>query len=581
MKSELKKLGNVSVLSKEQSAKPISVVEAVAQMLENLGVKSAFGVSGGAIAPLWAALSNSSIPVLHFRHESGASFAAMEAYFASNCPVAVFTTTGPGITNALTGLLAARWEGAKVILLSGSTSAAQRGRWGCQETSSYRMPQSGLFESGSLFDYATVLESDSQLPEVARRLAKGLAQPGGFVAHLSIPSAVQSKVNQTTLPPINFSSSLVAASEQTVAQCARLLQEESFAIWVGFGARKAAASIRQMAESTGAVVMCSPRAKGIFPENHPQFVGVTGFGGHVSVLAYMQVQAPKRILVLGTRLGEPTSSWNPVMVPEGGFIHVDIDPEVPGTAYPEAETLAVQSDVGLFVKALLKHFPQAKPCNSAIAVPNRQQDAILIPSSTGKVRPQVLMQAIQQTIVEGSDAIVMSEAGNSFAWAIHTLRFDCPGRHRVSTGFGSMGHFVTGVVGAALENEGKAVAIVGDGAMLMNGNEVSTAAKYRIPAVWIVLNDAAYNMCEQGMAMLGFSGIDTQVPHTDFAAIAQAMGADSIRVDKESDLKVALEKAMASTDPFVVDVQIDPTVPAPLGSRIKTLVWQGSRSSCS
>ncbi|WP_442994242.1 thiamine pyrophosphate-binding protein, partial [Scytonema sp. PRP1] len=103
---------------------PISVASAIVKMLEEIGVQYAFGVSGRVgCTPLWHALQHSSIQVLHFRHEAGAAFAATEAYFASDSPIVVFATTGPGITNALTGLFAARWEGAKVIFLSASTSA--------------------------------------------------------------------------------------------------------------------------------------------------------------------------------------------------------------------------------------------------------------------------------------------------------------------------------------------------------------------------------------------------------------------------------------------------------------------------
>ena len=158
-----------------------------------LGVGEAFGVSGGAMATVWGALSNSpTIDVLHCRHEGGAAFAATEAHFASDRPIVVFTTAGPGITNALTGLLAARDEGAKIIYLSACTSAPQRGRWAIQETSDYTIPQGGIFTSGALFNYATILESPKQLPQIARRLALGLAQPGAFVAHISIPTGVQS-----------------------------------------------------------------------------------------------------------------------------------------------------------------------------------------------------------------------------------------------------------------------------------------------------------------------------------------------------------------------------------------------------
>ncbi|MBR8833794.1 MAG: thiamine pyrophosphate-binding protein [Stigonema ocellatum SAG 48.90 = DSM 106950] len=563
------RLDMASVKTSQQLA-PVSVASVVVKMLEDMGVRYAFGVSGGAIAPLWHQLQHSSIQVLHFRHEAGAAFAATEAYFASGRPVVVFTTTGPGITNALTGLFAARWEGAKVIFLSPSTSTSQRGRWGFQETSAYTMPISGIFTSGSLFDYASTLECSDELPEVYRRLAKGLAQPGGFVAHLSIPTNIQTSLVETSLPRVTLSFATATASEETISECARLLSEGPFAIWIGFGARNAAAEIRQLAERTGAAVMCSPRGKGIFPEDHPQFVGVTGFAGHESVLRYMQEYRPLRTLVLGTRLGEFTSFWNPDMIPKRGFVHVDIDPEIPGTAYPSAETFAIQSDVGMFVKALLKHFLKRQSRAKTLLLPRPKRNAIN-PSTGSPVGPEVLMNVIQRIIVEGSDAVVMTEAGNSFAWGNHMLRFNKPGRYRVSTGFGAMGHAVTGIVGYALARNGKAIAIVGDGAMLMN-SEISTAVQHQIPAVWIVLNDSNYNMCNQGMAMLGFEGINAKISQTNFVKIAQGMGADGIRVERESDIQAALEKALVSTCPFVVDVIIDSTQPAPIGSRIHNLI---------
>jgi acetolactate synthase-1/2/3 large subunit len=562
------------LLSIEQSA-PVLVTEAVVKMLEEMGVEYAFGVSGGAIAPLWHALQHSSLQVLHFRHEAGAAFAATEAYFASGHPVAVFTTTGPGITNALTGLFAARWEGAKVIFLSASTPASQRGRWAIQETSSYTMPSTGIFTSESLFHYATTLESGDELSEVYRRLAKGLARPNGFVAHLSIPTNIQTSSLKQSLSRQTICVAPRTVREETVSECARLLSEEPFAIWVGFGARGATAEIRKLAERTGAAVMCSPRGKGIFPENHPQFIGVTGFAGHSSVFTYMQKHRPLRVLVLGTRLGEPTSFWNPVMIPKRGFLHVDIDPDVPGVAYPSAETFAIQSDVKVFLKTLLKYFPESSHCLPAeVRLPRPESDVIDL-CADSLVRPTVLMNIIQQVLVEGTDAAMMLESGNSAAWGIHLLRFSKFDRFRISTGFGSMGHFATGVIGAALVRNGKAIAIVGDGAMLMN-SEISTAVKYQIPAVWIVLNDGRYNICEQGMTYLGFEGADTTIPQTDFVKIAEGMGAKGIRVERESEVQAALEKAITANSPFVVDVIINPTEVPPTKGRNQSLFSQSA-----
>ncbi|QMS90380.1 thiamine pyrophosphate-binding protein [Nostoc edaphicum CCNP1411] len=568
------KLNSTKQLFDSKPTVNFSVAEAVVKILGDMGVQYAFGVSGGAIAPVWAALHQSSIQVLHFRHEAGAAFAAIEAHFASDRPVVVFTTTGPGITNALTGLLAARWEGAKVIFVSASTSSPQRGRWACQETSNYTMPSAGIFTSGTIFHYATTLESSDELPEVARRIALGLGQPGGFVAHLSIPANIQTSSVNPSLPRVTLSQSAATASEETIAKCVHLLSEESFAIWIGFGARGAAKEIRQLAERTGAGVMCSPRAKGIFPEDHPQFVGVTGFGGHESVFRYMREQRPRHILVLGTRLGELTSFWNPEMIPRRSFLHVDIDPKVPGSAYPSVETFAIHSDVGVFCKALLKYFPDRSGMSKVRSLPKSKRNSIH-PRANGKVRPDVLMNMIQQVIVEQSNAVVMTEVGNSLVWAIHLLRFAESSRFRVSTGFGSMGHFVTGVLGTALASNGKAVAIVGDGAMLMS-SEVNTAVAYQIPVVWIVLNDGRYNMCEQGMAYLGFKDVDATIPQANFVKIAQGMGAEGIRVETEYEIQAALEKAIAATGPFVVDVIIDHTQIAPAQSRNQSLISQGA-----
>jgi thiamine pyrophosphate-dependent acetolactate synthase large subunit-like protein len=556
----------------QQDATLENASQAIVSFLTRLGVRYAFGVSGGAIAAIWGALSQSEIEVVHFRHESGAVFAAVEAHFATDKPVVVFTTTGPGLTNALTGILAARGEGAKIILLSACTTASNRGRWAIQETDSDFLP-AGLVAPGALFHMATTVESVEALPQIARRLANGLARPGGFVCHLSIPTGLQAAGMTRVMPTVLPTPAPDAPSDSLLEECAALLTRDSAVVWLGYGARGASAEIRILVERLGAPVMCSPRAKGIFPETHPLFVGVTGMGGHDTVQTYMSQNAPRRILVLGTRLGEPTSFWNPAMVPEDGFIHVDCDPDVPGVAYPEAHTLPVRADIRTFVTALLTKLPTLANAGTEgrdLPRPARQG---FEPSPAAKIRPEVLMDAIQRTAIDKHDCLVMAESGNSFTWATHYLRFMQPGRYRVSTGVGSMGHFTTGVVGAAFSGQRTALAIAGDGAMLMS-NEISTAIKVNAPAVWIVLNDARYNMCEQGMAVLGLEA-DARIPQVDFAMLAQSLGAGGQVVESELDLDKALEKAITARRPFVLDIRIDPSCPAPSMARNRGLRAQG------
>jgi len=546
--------------------------QAIVAFLAALGVRYAFGVSGGAIAAIWGALSASDIEIVHFRHEAGAAFAAIEAHFVTNTPVVVFTTTGPGLTNALTGMLAARGEGAKIILLSACTTASNRGRWAIQETDNDFLP-AGLIAPGALFHMATAIESVEALPQIARRMANGLARPGGFVCHLSIPTGVQAAPLTHPMPSILPAAPPDRPPGSVIDECAALLTQGPVALWVGHGARAAGDEIRDLAERLGAPVMCSPRAKGIFPESHPLFVGVTGMGGHDTVQSYMSENPPRRILVLGTRLGEPTSFWNPAMVPAEGFIHVDIDPDVPGVAYPGAITLPVRADIRTFVATLLTKLSSVTNTPAPRCDLPRPEPLHWERSAGAKIRPEVLMEAIQRVAIERHDCLVMAESGNSFTWATHYLRFPKAGRYRVSTGVGSMGHFATGVVGAALAGNRPAVAIVGDGAMLMS-NEVSTAVKLDVSAVWIILNDSRYNMCEQGMAVLGLEA-DARIPAVDFAMFAQALGAAGEVVKSETDLDRVLEAAIVARRPFVLDIRIDPACLAPSMARNRGLRAQG------
>ncbi|MDO8680491.1 MAG: thiamine pyrophosphate-binding protein [Acidobacteriota bacterium] len=585
-------LTQLSVAPPPEAVHSATVVSALVDIFLRLGVREAFGVSGGAMASLWDAMSSSPLGVYHFRHESGAAFAAIEAGFASGRPTVLFTTTGPGLTNALTGIIAAREEGARVIVVSAHTSASSRGRFAIQETSRTTLPPS-LYEGGRPFHFAAVVDDPTQLSEVERRLATGLGRRGGFVAHLALDTAVQrapsafAGATADKAVVTTFAKASVVKKESAppcvdtpvpaqIAACVDALRDGPFAIWIGYGARDAAAEIATLARRMGAPVMCSPRGKGIFPEDDPLFVGVTGLAGHASVMRYLEDFKPRRVLVLGSRLGEPTSFWDRRFVAPEGFVHVDVDPEVPGVAYSTASTLAVIGDVGATLRAVLG---QLQPMNERFRraplhgvplpeLPRPRIDRVQL-RSDGLVRPEALMDALQDWVVDRSNATVLSESGNSFLWTTHRLRFPAPHRYRTSTGFGSMGHAAGGVVGAALATNRRAVAVVGDGALLMT-NEINSAVKFGARAVWVVLNDGRYGMCEQGMDTLGLSA-DAGIPQVDFAAFARAQGARATRVDHEVQLDAALAEAMTADGPFVIDVRIDPRCKAPASLRNATL----------
>ena len=280
----------------------------LADRLADLGVDHAFGVLGGGIAPFSAGLAASPIRICHTRHECGAAFAAIEAHFATGRPTAVVVTTGPGLFNALNGMMAARADGARVLLISAATSRAQLGRGAVQETGPLTIP-AGLTTAGPLFHHAAVPESMTELHHFLQQLACGWARPGGFVAHLALPWSLQTQLLSAEPPALGrWTVSEPLAPLSALDATLDALATGRTALWIGHGARAAAAELRTFALASGLPVISSPRAKGVFDEDHPQFVGVSGAGGHDTVGTFL-ASRPDTLLVLGTRLGRsPRSS---------------------------------------------------------------------------------------------------------------------------------------------------------------------------------------------------------------------------------------------------------------------------------
>lgn len=557
---------------------------AFAEALEELGVRHAFGVSGGAISFFWSALGGTGIEVTHFRHESGAAFAACEASIASGRPVVVFVTTGPGLTNVLTGVYASRHEAARVILVSASTESGMHGRRPIQETGPRTLPWDGIFTAGPLFDFATVVASPGQLGAVTGTLADGLAARPRFLAHVSltlpaqrgaVPSSARVRPPARTAARTGAAGAGLAGIGEAAAAAYELLHDQPWVLWVGAGTRHLAGPVRRLARAAGVPVMATSRGKGVIAEDDPAYLGVTGFAGHPSVLTYLDRHRPRYTLVMGTALGDTASGYHPGYAPSIAFVHVDLDPSVHGQAYPAVKTVPVVADTGAFCTRLAELFEAGQPAPVLAAPGVRPFPDAAPPGHGDRVHPGRLIDAVQAVFVD-SGQLVMAETGNSLAWAINRLRFTDPTRWRGPSGLvGSMGHFSTGVVGAALATSRPAVALVGDGSMLML-NEVSTAVATGAPAIWVVLNDSRYNMCAQGAQVLGLTDVDCSLPETDFAAYARSLGAAGVTVRRADELDGALAAALGATGPVVVDVRIDPQAGAPTAGRNAGLLRDGA-----
>ncbi|HEX4345444.1 MAG TPA: thiamine pyrophosphate-binding protein [Solirubrobacteraceae bacterium] len=548
-----------------------TTAQRIARMLQELGIREAYGVCGREIAHMWSALlqtrgSEDAIATMHARHENGAGFCAIGSWTQTGRPAAVFVTTAPGLANVITSLEVARATSAQLVLLSPLTPASERGRLGIQATGPGGFLPADLYTEGRIFDVVSMLESPAQLPALAGRLASGFAGDGAFMAHIAIPTDLQGEPT-AVVPAIPARRRAVPAPPPELAdEIVELMVAEPFAVWVGWGARRHAAAIRELLDRTGAPAVSSPRGLGIV-DAHRQFVGVTGNGGHPSVPAELARWAPQRTLVLGTRLAEATSGWLPELVPPKGLIHIDIDVGVFARAYPQVPTLEVPADIGAVLAAILARSERLvhRPPPAPAPPPAR---LTLVPSSPRPIHPAAVMAAIQRQVVDATDMPVLADASSSMFWATRQLHFREPGRWFVEGHVGCMGAMGAAVVGSAVGRGGSALAIVGDGAMHMQ-DEINTAVRYGTRAIWVVLNDSGLGIVRTGMQAAGLGAHDADYPPTDFAAVARAKGARALRVTRERDLDRALRTAVHATGPILLDVVVDPAAPAPIGARAR------------
>lgn len=543
--------------------------------LEDCHVDAAFGVSGGFIFPFWEALSDArSINLFHCRHEAGSVYSASEYSLSRNRPTVAFATAGPGLTNALTALNVARVDGSQVIFISAITPDTQSGTWPLQETTREGVSRLTAVSGQGFFDHLYVVSDLDGYYRAKKAIVDNLQNAAGACIGLFITTAVQKtvvpQVERPSFPDEKAAVAAIRADLRGNAQAlAAAIMANNALFWLGFGARHAASEIQQLVTLSQAEVISTPRGKGIFPDDHPRYRGASGLGSDSETIARMlSVQCHPVVVIMGSRLGELSSSYMQRLLTDSQVFIVGLNcHEVAGNVPPQ--TVFIDCDIRALLRYLIplvEQLPARKPVVATASSP-RLPDSHDLP---GFLHPLSVMQVVQQIVIDRHNGYVAAEAGNSFVWTNRYLTFREPCRYRISPGLGAMGHYASGVIGLTANQSDVVVAIVGDGAMLMS-NEVSTAVRYHLPAIWLVMNDGCYNMCRQGLAMLGGENLDCEMPVTDFALLGESLGAKGYRVSERSQFEQALLSAIAERQPTVIDMRIDRSAIPPLTDRINTL----------
>ncbi|MFH2203912.1 MAG: thiamine pyrophosphate-binding protein [Elusimicrobiota bacterium] len=565
-----------------------TVVETLLRYLENEGVDHIFGIPGGPLMPLYEAIfATSKIRPILAKHEEGAAFMA-DGYARVRRGLGVCcATTGPGATNALTGLACSAMDSVPVILLTAQVPTWSFGKGAAQESSAYAIDIVSLYKD--VVKKSVMLVNNTACGDNIRGLLRCALSGRPGPVHLNIPADLAKRPGSPDIRPVDsYRSTAQNFDRQAVRQTAQaLLRAKRPAIIAGHGVALSGAftELRRIAEQLCAPVATSPKGKACFPEDHLLSLGVLGFAGSPQAERYFNSDEVDVLLVVGSGLGEQvTNAWDPRLAPTDTFIQIDVDPEQIGRNYPvthgivgDARSVLTELRYQLEREARWTEAGTPAPAKEALIRGFKSQlprltEPAKLDDATLPLKPPRLMRDLQEALP--SDAILFVDIGNCMAWAIHYLKLTRPGSFIVNMGFASMGHAVAAAIGGKLAApERPVIAIVGDASFAMNGFEVHTAVENDVPVVWLVLNNGGLGMVYHG-ERIQFGGkfvTSRFAKPMDVAAMARAMGAQAHVVEKPDELQGVLRSALKSGRPTVIDARVDIEACPPTADRFRTL----------
>jgi acetolactate synthase-1/2/3 large subunit len=521
----------------------------VVRALEDEGIAHTFGIPGTHNIELYDALQGSRVTPILVTDEQSAGFMADGYWRASGRMACVNLVPGAGLTHAMSGIAEAYLDGVPMLVLGCGIRREPHRAFQLHDVDQLAMaapvtkarwsPQRGTDL------YRAIREACAE----ARRGTPGPVMVEVSVDHyLTRHEADLSWTPPTDVPPVPSDEAIARAVELLTAPAARPL------LYVGLGAREARNELVALAERLGAPVCTTIQGKGVFPESHPLFLW-NGLGGMAPPFVRDATAPCNVMLAIGCRFSEVgTGSWG--FTPPASLIHVDINPEVLNRNFP-AE-LAVVSDARRFLEALLRELDgktaRRQGGNNRSMPPGRPA---ALPSR--RVTPPVLLAAIQRAF--GPDTIYTADSGNGTFLAMENLRLDRPGQFLAPVDYSCMGYAVPAAIGAGFARPATPlVALAGDGAFLMTGLELLTAAHHGIPVAVFLLRDRELAQIAQFQDAAFGRRAASVLPDFHAGSLAEAVGVEWLELEADADVERVVREARATVAagrPVLVDVAID------------------------
>jgi acetolactate synthase-1/2/3 large subunit len=537
----------------------------VVQALKDHGVEVVFGYPGGAVLPIYDEIfQQNDIRHVLVRHEQGAIHMA-EGYARSTGKVGVaLVTSGPGATNAVTGLTDALLDSIPLVVLSGQVPTFMIGTDGFQEADTVGITRPCTKMNWLVKDTAKLADTIHQAFHVASH-----GRPGPVL--IDIPKDVQfATAHYTTADEAHTSyyAPRVRGDEERIAKMVEWMETaEKPILYTGGGVvnsgPRASALLRELAAETGFPVTSTLMGLGAYPASGKSWLGMLGMHGLYE--ANLAMHGCDLMINIGARFDDRITGRVKDFSPHSKKVHIDIDPSSINKVIHV--DLGIVGDVTLVLEEVLKQWrARGSKVNAAgLAKWWAQIDAwravkcLTYKPSTKTIKPQYALERLE-ALTKGMDRYITTEVGQHQMWAAQFLGFEDPNRWMTSGGLGTMGYGLPASIGVQIAHpEALVINVAGEASWLMNMQEMGTAMQFRAPVKQFILNNERLGMVRQWQELLHGERYSHSWSESlpDFVKLAEAFGCKGILVTDPADLDEAILEMIRYPGPVIMDCRVE------------------------
>jgi acetolactate synthase I/II/III large subunit len=540
--------------------------EMVVQALTDQGVDTVFGYPGGAVLPIYDAIfQQNGIRHVLVRHEQGAVHAAEGYARSTGKPGVALVTSGPGATNAVTGLTDALLDSIPIVVLTGQVPTFMIGTDGFQEADTIGITRPCTKHNWLVKDTDKLAETLHQAFHIATN-----GRPGPVL--VDIPKDVQFATGAYT--PDNqartsrYQPRLKADLSEINALVDLIEQAERPVFYTGGGVINSgpAASqlLRELVDATGFPVTSTLMGLGAYPASGKNWLGMLGMHGLYE--ANMAMHDCDLMINIGARFDDRITGRLQDFSPNSKKVHIDIDPSSLNKVI--RVDLPVIGDVGHVLEDVLKIWKSRGRKTRTDALPKWQAqieewraiDCLKVKANeNGVIRPQYALQRLE-ALTKDMDRYITTEVGQHQMWAAQYLGFESPNRWMTSGGLGTMGYGFPASIGVQMAHpDSLVINVAGEASWLMNMQELGTAMQYRLPVKQFILNNERLGMVRQWQQLLHGERYSQSWSEAlpDFVKLAEAFGAKGILVSDPADLDDAIMEMLNHDGPVLFDCLVE------------------------